>query len=63
MKTLSSTKVELKKRRCLLKKTCTKLIIMKMKMENRSHRCDIDRSKPKHGHKYDNYDTNYSVSV
>ena len=36
---------------------------MKMKMKNRSHRCDIDRSKPKHGHKYDNYDTNYSVSV
>ena len=35
------------------------LIIMKVKMKNRSHRCDINGPKPKHGHNYPNYNTNY----
>ena len=32
----------------------TRLIIMKMKMEmkNRSHRCDLNRPRSRHGHKY-----------
>ena len=28
---------------------------IKMKMKNRSHRCDMNRPKPRHGHKYSKY--------
>ena len=28
---------------------------MKMKMKNRSHRYDINRARPRHGHKYSKY--------
>ena len=36
---------------------------MKMKTKNRSHRCNINRPKPKHGRKYAICNTNDSVSV
>ena len=29
--------------------------MMKMKMKNRSHRCDINKRKSRHGHKYSKY--------
>ena len=28
---------------------------MRLKMKNRSHRCDINRPRPRHGHKYNKY--------
>ena len=30
---------------------------MKIKMENRSHKCDINRPRSRHGHKYSKYRT------
>ena len=36
---------------------------MKMKMKNRSHRYDIDRPWPRHGHKYTKYKEYLSVMM
>ena len=33
---------------------------MRLKMKNRSHRYDINRPRPKHGHKYTKYVSHYN---
>ena len=35
----------------------------KMKMKNRSHRCDINRPSSRHGHKYSKYKKYLSMMV
>ena len=36
---------------------------MRMKMKNKSHRYDINRPRPKHGHKYTKYKMCFSVMM
>ena len=36
---------------------------MRLKMKNRSHRYDINRVRPRHGHKYTKYKTYISIMI
>ena len=36
---------------------------MRLIMKNRSHRCDINRSRPRHGHKYTKYKMCLSIMM
>ena len=36
---------------------------MRLKMKNRSHRYDINRVRPRHGHKYTKYKTCISIMI
>ena len=39
------------------------IIKMILKMKNRSHRYDINRVRPRHGHKYTKYKTCISIMI
>ena len=41
--------------KCVYFNEITLLIVMQMKMKNRLHRYDLNRPRPRHGHKYTKY--------
>ena len=51
--------------KCVFTDKIIRLIIMKMeiKMKNKSHRYDINRSRPRHGHKYCKFKNCLSVII
>ena len=46
---------EMCKNKCFCFYEITRLIIMRLKMKIGSHRYDINRTSPRHGHKYTRY--------
>ena len=54
----------MKKQKCLFFEIISLIIIkMRVKMKNRSHRCDINRTRPRHGYEYTKYKMRFSMMI
>ena len=54
----------MKKQKCLFFEIISLTIIkMRVKMKNRSHRYDINRTRPRHGYEYTKYKMCFSMMI
>ena len=54
----------MKKQKCLFFEIISLTIIkMRVKMKNRSHRYDINRTRPRHGYEYTKYEMCFSMMI